>query len=211
MSKENRNIQEETPPNTLGRASGLGTCKDFKARLAELCKRKNLRGSKWNRADFGRHCVAWAVMFLLSTAGVRAQSLDASVRYALGQIETGAMSPRQEKADFSIGRKREVSRYQILPDEWRRGAAQLKAQVARPDPTNPDDAWRVAVALLKERQEEFIRATRRRPTPVEVYILWNAPGQFARVKYDPKDVSWTVRERADRFGNLMETFNGRRS
>lgn len=143
------------------------------------------------------------LIFLLGLclAVTTSAATDDQLKWALGQIESGALSARQEKADFSIGRKREVSRYQILPDEWRRVSAKLGARSSKPE--RPDHAWRVASTLLQERTEDFIRATKRRPSDFEVYILWNAPGQFARVRYNPKDVSWVVRERAERFSNLV--------
>ena len=92
---------------------------------------------------------------------------------ALSMLETG-------NNDRALGRKGEVSRFQILPAEWHR--------YGTGDPRNP-----VAAATAVQR----IMAARCRAsvTNFDFYVLWNAPAQAGH----PSPV---VRERAQRFANL---------
>jgi hypothetical protein len=105
------------------------------------------------------------------------------VREALGQIETG-------DNDNARGRAGEVSRFQIMPRVWARYSHSTNYN-------NEAIAWGVAKAILEARSSYFIRSHNRPPTPFEIYVLWNAPGQIDR----PKRV---VSERAIRFSNLID-------
>lgn len=102
---------------------------------------------------------------------------------ALSQVESG-------DNDKAVGKRGEISRYQILPDVWAAFA---------PDKANwqnPKDALAVAKDAMKKRCAEFEQTFHRAPTDFEFYVLWNAPAQIER----PGSV---VKERATRFCNLL--------
>jgi hypothetical protein len=102
---------------------------------------------------------------------------------ALSQIESG-------DNDKAVGKRGEISRYQILPDVWAAFA---------PDKANwenPKDALAVAKETMKKRCADFEQSFHRGPTDFEFYVLWNAPAQIER----PGSV---VTERAKRFCNLL--------
>jgi hypothetical protein len=103
---------------------------------------------------------------------------------ALSQIESG-------DNDKAVGRKGEISRYQILPDVW----AAFAPETANWQ--NPKDALAVAKETMKKRCTEFEQTYHRPPTDFEFYVLWNAPAQIEQ----PGSV---VTERAKRFCNLMD-------
>lgn len=105
---------------------------------------------------------------------------------ALSQIESG-------DNDKAVGKKGEVSRYQILPDVWSAFAAE------NANWENPKDALAVAKVAMKKRCAEFERTYHRMPTDFEFYVLWNAPAQIER----PGSV---VSERAKRFCNLLGNY-----
>ncbi len=134
------------------------------------------------------------ILFAMLTAAVSATAM--SVEEALGQLESGANQPEQCAADFARGPAGELSRYQLLPTVWRAYGGE--------DPTNPTQAWAVASHVLRDRSAAFELAMRRPPTPCELYALWTAPGQFAKRGYDWKRLSVAVRNRSQRFANLLE-------
>ena len=103
---------------------------------------------------------------------------------ALSQIESG-------DNDKAVGKKGEISRYQILPDVW----AAFASENANWE--NPKDALAVAKEAMKKRYAEFEQTFHRAPTDFEFYVLWNAPAQIER----PGSV---VSDRAKRFCNLLE-------
>jgi hypothetical protein len=140
------------------------------------------------------HAIRKAVLLAIFTLAGSASAM--SVKEALGQIETGANKPGQCAADSAHGPAGEVSRYQMLPSVWR--------AYGGGDPTNPIHAWDVASLVIRDRSAAFERAVRRQPTARELYALWTAPGQFARRGYDWQRLSPAVRERSERFANLME-------
>ncbi len=94
--------------------------------------------------------------------------------------------------DNVLGSAGEVSRYQVRPELWRRYAP------VNADWRNPADALLVAKQIMQERLAGFERTFGRSPTDFEFYVLWNAPSQIRQpVK--------AVRERAERFSNLVAT------
>jgi hypothetical protein len=98
---------------------------------------------------------------------------------ALSMLETG-------NDDRALGRQGEISRFQILPSEWRR--------YGTGDPRNP------AAAASAVRRIMAVRSVGRccraaGLTNFDFYVLWNAPAQAGH----PSPV---VRERAQRFANL---------
>ena len=123
---------------------------------------------------------------------------------ALGMIETGCRSPQTCLADRLVGQSGEVSRYQILPAVWRQ---HHRPQAGRSLPAqssygNPVVAQGVAERIMDSRTATFVRATGRTPSDFEWYVLWNAPGAFARVGYAAHRLRPVVKERAQRFTDL---------
>jgi len=121
------------------------------------------------------------VCVLLVGMCFRLQAMDRWA--ALSQIESG-------DNDHAVGRQGEVSRFQILPQVWRRYASREANWHV------PADALAVARVTMKDRCLAFERQFHRSPTDVEFYILWNAPAQVARP-------SRIVLRRARRFQNLL--------
>ena len=104
---------------------------------------------------------------------------------ALSMIETG-------NNDRMVGRKGEISRYQILKREWRSVTNSARY-------TDPETARRVTQTLLDRRVQSFNSTYRRQPTNFEFYALWNAPSQVLGGQVSP-----VVAERCRRYANLCE-------
>jgi hypothetical protein len=122
-------------------------------------------------------------MVVFALAGICFGSAAMDRWAALSQIESG-------DNDKAVGKRGEISRYQILPDVWAAFA---------PDKANwenPKDALAVAKETMKKRCADFEQSFHRGPTDFEFYVLWNAPAQIER----PGSV---VTERAKRFCNLL--------
>lgn len=110
-------------------------------------------------------------------------------------LESGAVKATPCSADRMRGSCGEVSRYQILPSVWRHYTNST-------DYSNPEVAWSVAQRILAERATQFMRATGRQPTALELYLLWNKPDHFRLAGYDVARVNGHYRKRAQRFANL---------
>lgn len=122
-------------------------------------------------------------MVVFALAGICFGSAAMDRWAALSQIESG-------DNDKAVGKRGEISRYQILPDVWAAFA---------PDKANwenPKDALAVAKETMKKRCADFEQTFHRAPTDFEFYVLWNAPAQIERP-------GSAVTERAKRFCNLL--------
>ena len=141
----------------------------------------------WMRGD-------WLCLLLLTF--LQATAIQAtSIREVLAEFETGTTSSAFCAGDQMIGRSKEVSRFQILPGVWRQYSKSR-------DYANPATAWAIAERVLQDRRETFRRSTGRDWNHRELYLMWNAPGAFARANFNPRKVPRIVRERAERFSNL---------
>ena len=112
-----------------------------------------------------------------------------SIRDALGAIESG-------DDDHAVGYAGEVSRYQIKKNIWRAYSSSSRFW-------DKNEAWRIAEQVLAVRVDAYRRHTGHAPAAFDIYVLWNAPGQFQRVGYQQKRISRVVAERATRFTNLV--------
>jgi len=130
------------------------------------------------------------LLFLWCGAFLAFQCHALPIREALGMIESG-------DDDHAVGSAGEISRYQIKKDIWR-------AYSSSSSFWDKNEAWRIAEKVLATRIEGYRRHTRRAPEPFDIYVLWNAPGQFQNAGYERKLVSRVVAERATRFANLVE-------
>jgi len=127
--------------------------------------------------------VVWSGAFL----ALQCQAL--SIREALGMIESG-------NDDHAVGSAGEISRYQIKKNIWRMYSSSSRFW-------DMNEAWSIAEKVLATRIDEYQRLTGHPPSPFDVYVLWNAPGQFQSVGFEQKRISRVVAERATRFGNLV--------
>ena len=117
--------------------------------------------------------------------------LDERRQYALGMIETG-------NHDGEIGGAGEVSRYQIMPAVWRRYSDSrnyhdpgVSLEVAR-------EHWVALYTMFK-------RQAGREPTDFDMYVLWNTrSGYYSARDFDPARLGPVVRDRAQRYVNLVQ-------
>jgi hypothetical protein len=121
----------------------------------------------------------------------KSAALDDRRLYALGAIETG-------NNDNEIGQAGEVSRYQIMPSVWKhysRSSYYDDPQVSRA----------VAQQHWSSLRDSFKKKTGREPDNFDMYVLWNTCyGYYASKGFQPARLDPTVRDRAQRFVNLVE-------
>ena len=157
------------------------------------------------RSQSGIHlewrCVVLAWLVAGSVWGARAQATDSSAGselgegdgklfFALGMIESG-------NDDRGVGRAGEVSRYQIHPNVWKNYSDSRDYQ-------NADVSLQVARRHWNYLTNYFRDTAGRDPTPFDMYVLWNTRhGYYARNGFDPARISAVVRDRAQRFVNLL--------
>ncbi len=123
-------------------------------------------------------------------SAVASTELDAKLFFALGMIESG-------NDDRGIGRAGEVSRYQIHPSVW-------KLYSTSTDYRNPEVSAQVARQHWNYLTNYFREYAGRAPTPFDMYVLWNTRfGHYARKGFDPTRLSSMIRDRAQRFVNLV--------
>ena len=117
--------------------------------------------------------------------------LDKRRLFALGAIETG-------NNDYEIGRAGEVSRYQIMPSVWKH-----YSQSSYYD--NPQVSREVAQQHWSSLYASFKRQTGREPDNFDMYVLWNTCyGYYASKSFKPAHLDPVVRDRAQRFVNLVQ-------
>jgi len=134
-------------------------------------------------------CLAQAIP-LEENAPLNPSYLDTRLFSALGMIESG-------NDDRGIGRAGEVSRYQIHPAVWKNYSGSRDYQ-------NSEVSSRVARRHWNYLTNYFHEKTGREPAPFDMYVLWNTKfGHYARKGFDPARLSPVVRERAQRFVNLV--------
>ena len=117
--------------------------------------------------------------------------LNARHRFALGMIETA-------NNDGEIGGAGEVSRYQIMPSVWKHYSDSRSYQ-------NPEISLEVAQQHWTALHAFFKQQTHREPTNFDMYVLWNTRyGYYASKGFNPARLNPVVRDRAQRFVNLIE-------
>lgn len=142
-----------------------------------------------------------AALMLCAAIGLGTKADAMQLREALGHFESGATTPTRSAADAKIGSRKEVSRFQILPQVWRQYSKSAQYR-------DPDAAWAVAEKVLTDRHTWFTKATGREWDAVDLYLMWNAPAVYERAKWDRRKVSRVVLERAQRFANLLMRADG---
>ena len=117
--------------------------------------------------------------------------LDARRRFALGMIETA-------NNDAEIGGAGEVSRYQIMPSVWKHYNNSHRYR-------DPDISLAVAQQHWTTLHDLFKQQAHREPNDFDMYVLWNTRyGYYASKSFNPDRLNAVVRDRAQRFVNLIE-------
>jgi hypothetical protein len=117
--------------------------------------------------------------------------LDNRSLFALGAIETG-------NNDNEIGQAGEVSRYQIMPSVWKHYSHSSYYD-------NPQVSRAVAQQHWSSLRASFKKKTGREPDNFDMYVLWNTCyGYYASKGFHPGRLDPAVRDRAQRFVNLVE-------
>jgi hypothetical protein len=115
---------------------------------------------------------------------------DSKRLFALAMIETG-------ENDREIGGQGEISRYQLSPEVW-------KSYTASQDYTDPEVSLQVASHHWNYLANYFKKKTGREPDDFDMYVMWNTRfGYYARKGFSKQEISPVVRERAERFVNLV--------
>jgi predicted membrane protein len=117
--------------------------------------------------------------------------LDSRRLFALGAIETG-------NNDNEIGQAGEVSRYQIMPSVWKHYSHSSYYE-------NPQVSRVVAQQHWSSLRASFKNKTGREPDNFDMYVMWNTCyGYYASKGFRPARLDPVVRDRAQRFVNLVE-------
>jgi len=117
--------------------------------------------------------------------------LDSHRLFALGAIETG-------NNDNEIGQAGEVSRYQIMPSVWKHYSHSSYYD-------NPQVSRVVAQQHWSSLRASFKNKTGREPDNFDMYVMWNTCyGYYASKGFRPARLDPVVRDRAQRFVNLVE-------
>ena len=116
---------------------------------------------------------------------------------ALSEIES-------RNNDHAIGRAREVSRYQILPEFWAEAAAEDKGISADLEPTNPAVAKKVVDWVMQGRCRAFATRYHRNPNDFEYYILWHRPACYIG-RAVSRPITAVESDRARRFASLCRS------
>ena len=106
-------------------------------------------------------------------------------------IETG-------NNDNEIGGAGEVSRYQIMPSVWKHYNDSRRYQDPGISLTVAQQHWLTLYATFKKQAH-------REPSDFDMYVLWNTRyGYYASKGFKPGRLNTTVRDRAQRFVNLVQ-------
>ncbi len=117
--------------------------------------------------------------------------LDERRCFALGMIETG-------NDDQEVGSLGEVSRYQIMPSVWSQYSSSRRYHDLE---TSTEVARQHWTAL----HDGFKQQAHREPTDFDMYVLWNTRyGYYARHGFKPAHLDPSIRDRAQRFVNLIQ-------
>jgi len=121
--------------------------------------------------------------------------LDQRHQFALGMLETG-------NDDREIGGAGEVSRYQIMPSVWRQYSPSRNYR-------NPEVSLAVARRHWATLYLAFKQQAGREPTDFDMYVLWNTHfGYYSGRNFDPARLAPAVRDRAQRYVNLVQCGDG---
>lgn len=115
------------------------------------------------------------------------------ILYALAQLETGL-------DDKALGKKGEVSRYQMLPSTWKE---QDIFPLDKDFFQESNAASQVAEKHIVKLTNWFKKNTGRNPSPQDLYVMWNTGYTYYLKKgFVFSNVNMKVKERANRYYNL---------
>jgi|SRR6266404_7107939 len=140
-------------------------------------------------AGRGIRYIACLVAVIWTGAFSALQCKALSIRESLGMMESG-------NDDNAVGSAGEISRYQIKKKIWRMYSSSSRFW-------DMNEAWNIAEKVLATRIDKYQRRTGHQPAAFDLYVLWNAPGQFQSVGFEQRRISHVVAERARRFANLV--------
>src|SRR5205814_5297449 len=124
------------------------------------------------------------------SGGIDASNPGDRLFFALGMIESG-------NDDRGIGRAGEVSRYQIHPKVWKNYSGSREFE-------NPEVSLQVAHQHWNHLTNYFRAKAGHEPTSFDMYVLWNTRfGYYARKGFHPDRLAGVIRDRAQRFVNLV--------
>jgi hypothetical protein len=127
---------------------------------------------------------------VLAQAADSASVPDSKRLLALGMIETGGN-------DRQIGGDGEVSRYQLSRAVW-------KSYRRSDDYSDPEVSMQVAWQHWTYLANYFKQKAGREPDDFDMYVLWNTRyGYYSRKGFSQQGISPVVRDRAERFVNLV--------
>jgi len=93
--------------------------------------------------------------------------------------------------DHLIGPRGEVSRYQIMPGNWK------DYSMSGEEPATERDARAVLARILQIQITHFVAIHHRQPTDAEFYLLWHCPSHVNHPNAAETDL-------ARRFANLCQ-------
>jgi hypothetical protein len=119
---------------------------------------------------------------------------------ALSMIETGCR-------DHVVGRAGERGRYQITADVWKAYSSTMSFKHYAKDSSI---STRVAGEYLHHLLIQYEKATGKHATYHEVYVMWNMGFDgYRRHGFDLTKVSRKIRDRAERYMNLVILYSGK--
>ena len=134
-----------------------------------------------------------ATMFAATVMFSYAGPWDVPEIRALGMIESA-------ERDTIIGKRGEVSRYQITPKIWKYYSKEYNV-------AHWGDykyAATIAYMVYTDMRKTLTLTLRRQPTDTEMYIMYNCGyGYFAKHDFAFTRIPWKLRERAMRYNNLV--------
>jgi hypothetical protein len=116
---------------------------------------------------------------------------------ALSQLES-------RNNDHAIGKRQEVSRFQILPEFWAQATAGNKQATQLFRPTDPNAAKAVVNWIMEGRCRTFAERYHRAPTDFEYYILWHRPACLIG-RTVPRHLTLAETDRGRRFASLCQS------
>jgi hypothetical protein len=116
---------------------------------------------------------------------------------ALSQLES-------HDNDRAIGAQQEVSRYQILPENWTRAGAVNERLNVNLRPTDPATAKVVAICIMQSRCNTFEARYHHAPDNFEFYILWHRPACYIG-RAVPRPITAVEADCANRFVSLCQS------
>jgi hypothetical protein len=115
-----------------------------------------------------------------------------ALRWSLGEVESG-------NKDHVVGQNREVSRFQITPENWKR-LTKWPIEDAKKEML----AWDVVRRFLEYEFSCWHNRNEIKLPVTCIYALWSRPGKFRAAHYRLSALTRREQDRCRRFANLYE-------